>query len=79
MPPEGVHPIAYRAVLVLDGVGWHEANALVIPDLSLLTLPPYSPELNPVEKVWQYLRANWLAISKNILLEMMKRYRQSAL
>jgi transposase len=53
-----------HAVLVLDGAGWHGAAALVIPDnLSLLTLPPYSPELNPVENVWQYLRANWLAIS----------------
>jgi hypothetical protein len=27
----------------------------------LLTLPPYSPELNPVENVWQYLRGNWLS------------------
>lgn len=53
-----------HGVLILDGAGWHGAAALVIPDnLSLLTLPPYSPELNPVENVWQYLRANWLAIS----------------
>ena len=53
-----------HAVLILDGAGWHGAKALVLPDnLSLLTLPPYSPELNPVENVWQYLRANWLAIS----------------
>jgi transposase len=52
-----------HAVLVLDGAGWHGSAALVIPDnLSLLTLPPYSPEPNPVENVWQYLRANWLAI-----------------
>jgi transposase len=53
-----------HAVLVLDGAGWHGSDALVVPDnLSLLTLPPYSPELNPVENVWHYLRANWLAIS----------------
>ena len=53
-----------HAVLILDGAGWHGANALVLPaNLSLLTLPPYSPELNPVENVWQYLRANRLAIS----------------
>ena len=32
-------------------------------NISLVVLPPYSPELNPVENVWQYLRANWLAIS----------------
>jgi hypothetical protein len=53
-----------HAVLVLDGAGWHGGHALVVPDnVSLLVLPPYSPELNPVENVWQYLRANWLAIS----------------
>ena len=41
-----------HALLILDGAGWHGSNALVVPDnLSLLTLPPYSPELNPVEKV----------------------------
>ena len=52
-----------HAVLILDGAGWHGAKALFLPDnLSLLTLPPYSPEPNPVENVWQYLRANWLAI-----------------
>ena len=53
-----------HALLILDGAGWHGSNALVVPDnLSLLTLPPYSPDLNPVENVWAYLRANKLAIS----------------
>ncbi|MDP1578004.1 MAG: IS630 family transposase [Cypionkella sp.] len=53
-----------HALLILDGAGWHGSNALVVPDnLSLLTLPPYSPELNPVENVWAYLRTNKLAIS----------------
>ena len=53
-----------HAILILDGAGWHGSAALVVPDnLSLLTLPPYSPELNPVENVWQYLRANKLAIT----------------
>ena len=51
-------------MLVLDGAGWHGSAALDLPDnLSLLTLPPYSPELNPVENVWAYLRANKLAIT----------------
>ena len=51
-----------HAILVLDGAGWHGAKALTVPDnISLLTLPPYSPELNPVENVWAYLRANKLA------------------
>ena len=53
-----------HAVLVLDGAGWHGGKDLVVPEtISLLTLPPYAPELNPVENVWQYLRGNWLAIS----------------
>jgi hypothetical protein len=41
-----------HAILVLDGAGWHGARHLVVPDnLSLLTLPPCSPDLNPVENV----------------------------
>jgi hypothetical protein len=53
-----------HAILVLDGAGWHSSKTLVVPEnISLLPLPPYSPELNPVENVWQFLRANWLAIS----------------
>jgi hypothetical protein len=52
-----------HAVLVLDGAGWHGASDLAIPDnLTLLPLPPYSPELNPVENVWQYLRQNQLSL-----------------
>ena len=53
-----------HAILILDGAGWHGSAALVVPDnISLLPLPPYSPELNPVENVWAYLRANKLAIT----------------
>ena len=51
-----------HAILVLDGAGWHSSKDLVVPpNISLLTLPPYSPELNPVENVWQFLRQNRLA------------------
>jgi DDE superfamily endonuclease len=52
-----------HAVVVLDGAGWHQTGGrLRIPDnISLLHLPPYSPELNPQENVWQYLRQNQLA------------------
>lgn len=53
-----------HAILVLDGAGWHGSNALELPDnISLLTLPPYAPELNPVENIWAYLRGNKLAIT----------------
>jgi transposase len=52
-----------HAVLVLDNAGWHQTGGrLKVPDnISLLHLPPYSPELNPVENVWQYLRQNYLS------------------
>lgn len=51
-----------RAVVVCDGAGWHQwGGELRVPDnITLLTLPPYSPELNPMEKVWDYLRQNKL-------------------
>ena len=46
------------------GAGWHDSQALAIPDnITLLALPPYSPELNPVERIWHYLRSHWLANS----------------
>lgn len=44
-------------VMVIDGAGWHRANALKAPhNIHLLKLPPYAPELNPVEHVWDELR-----------------------
>jgi len=53
-----------HAILVLDGAAWHRAQALAIPDnITLLKLPPYCPELNPIETVWEYLRGNKLAIT----------------
>ena len=52
-----------HAVIVLDGAGWHGPKALCTPDnITLLPLPPYAPELNPIENVWA-LRANKLAIA----------------
>lgn len=52
-----------HAVVVLDGAGWHQPGGrLHVPEnLSLLHLPPYSPELNPVENIWQFIRDNWLS------------------
>ena len=44
-------------VLIFDGAGWHRANDLRVPkNMVLIPLPPYSPELNPVEHIWDYLR-----------------------
>ena len=51
-----------HAVLLLDQAGWHGSRDLVVPDnITLLPLPPRSPELNPVENVWQFMRDNWLS------------------
>ncbi len=56
--PEEVH-----AVLVLDRAGWHGAQALAVPaNVTLVPLPSYSPELNPVEWVWLYLRERFLSL-----------------
>lgn len=49
-----------HAVLLLDRAGWHTTGNLVWPrNITPILLPSRSPELNPVEQVWQYLRANW--------------------
>lgn len=46
-----------RIVMVLDGAGWHQSTSLRLADnLRVLKLPPYSPELNPVEHLWDDLR-----------------------
>ena len=47
-------------LMVLDGAGWHRAKDLRIPEnMRLLPLPPYSPELNPVEHLWEEIREKW--------------------
>lgn len=52
-----------HGVVVLDGAGWHTSKGLVVPsNLTLITQPPFAPELNPVENIWEYLRKNKLAI-----------------
>ena len=48
-----------HAVLIWDGAGFHTGEDVVVPsNVSLIQLPPYSPELNPVENLWHYLRAH---------------------
>ncbi len=56
LPPD-VH-----AAMVLDRAGWHTAAALRVPgNVTLVLLPPKSPELNPVENLWHYLRSHYLS------------------
>ena len=58
---QAVDPGAH-AVLILDQAGWHVTPKLKVPEnITLMFLPPRSPELNPVENVWQFMRDNWLS------------------
>ena len=61
---KAVTPDAHGLV-ICDGAGWHQLGGrLELPDnVSLLHLPGYAPQLNPVENVWEYLRGNHLSIT----------------
>ena len=51
-----------HAVLLLDRAGWHTTGKLSMPaNITPILLPSRAPELNPVENIWQYMRANWLS------------------
>jgi transposase len=51
-----------HAVLLVDQAGWHMSTGLVVPaNITIIALPPKSPELNPMENVWQFMRDNWLS------------------
>ena len=52
-----------HVALVLDGAGWHSSKRLRVPaNITLVPLPAYSPELNPVERVWLYLKERFLSL-----------------
>ena len=47
-----------QILLVCDGAAWHKSKGLVVPDnISLLYIPPYTPEMNPIEQIWKQLRS----------------------
>ena len=51
-----------HVALFIDQAGWHCANDLKMPDtITFVPLPPYSPELNPVERIWEYLKERYLS------------------
>ena len=53
--PEGEH-----AVMIWDGAGFHTSHSLVVPEnVTVVQLPPYSPELNPIENLWHYLKSHF--------------------
>lgn len=44
-------------IMIMDGAGWHSSNDLKVPsNIEIIYLPPYSPELNPVERMWLYIK-----------------------
>ena len=56
-------PADVHAVLVLDGAGWHGARALAVPpNVTLVPLPPYSPELNRIEELWRHVKYEELPV-----------------
>ena len=44
-------------LMVCDGAAWHKSNGMKIPEnITLLNIPPYTPEMNPIEQIWRELR-----------------------
>ncbi|QLJ10673.1 IS630 family transposase (plasmid) [Pseudoalteromonas sp. JSTW] len=55
-------PVGRHAVVIIDGAGWHTYDtAAEFNNLTLIKLPPYSPELNPIEQVWNWIRQHCLS------------------
>jgi len=55
-------PCDEHAVMIWDGAGYHTSKKLRVPaNITLLPLPPYSPELNPIENLWHYLKSHYLS------------------
>jgi transposase len=49
----------FHAIVLMDRASWHTTEAMKIPiNISLFPLPPYSPELNPMEQVWQKIKGD---------------------
>lgn len=52
-------PADEHAVMLWDGAGFHASKSLCVPgNVTVVTLPPYSPELNPIENLWHYLKSH---------------------
>jgi hypothetical protein len=55
-------PAGAHAVVILDQAGWHMSDRLNVPaNITLLPLTPRSPELNPQQNIWQFMRGNGLS------------------
>lgn len=57
-------------ILIMDGAGWHKSKDLIVPkNIQIILLPPYCPELNPVERLWRFIKDNKI---KNKVFETLK-------
>jgi len=57
-------------ILIMDGAGWHKSKDLIVPkNIQIILLPPYCPELNPVERLWRFIKDNTI---KNKVFETLK-------
>jgi len=55
-------PTGKHSVIIMDQASWHQAHlAAQFSNITIVHIPPYSPELNPIEQVWQWLRQRKLA------------------
>lgn len=65
-----------EVMVIMDGAGWHKSKELIIPEnIEILHLPPYSPELNPVERLWLHIKSN---ILKNKVYETLDALEEAA-
>jgi transposase len=61
---KGVRPRRGKTIyLVLDNASWHKTKKLNWYHIEPLYLPPYSPDFNPIERLWQHLKSNYLPAS----------------
>lgn len=69
-----------RIIMIVDGAGWHKNQNLPLPsNLRLVFLPPYAPELNPVEHIWDDLREKFFHNSVFDSIEALEDHLVSAL
>ncbi|VVM26145.1 hypothetical protein BSPWISOXPB_4167 [uncultured Gammaproteobacteria bacterium] len=61
-----------QALVIVDRAGWHMTKAIrCFSNVTLLPLPPYSPELNPVEQLWQQIKQRFLSILHSKIMMML--------
>jgi transposase len=59
-----------ECILVMDRAGWHVSKGLEVPPgIEIVLLPPYSPELNPVERLWQWIKRHSIRNRLHLTLE----------